>query len=195
MLGTQYGLSEFIGNVFNILYTRFFFSGSRLIRRPFYLRGREHFDWGNNLTIGRSCRFDLDGDGITLRFGDNCKLNDRVHIVAHQLVDIGSDVLMASNIFISDSSHGSYTGTSPDAPDIAPDKRPIISNSVKIGDRVWIGENVSVLPGVTVGKGSILGSNSVISHDVPDNCIVAGVPAKVIKRWDSSSKTWIRNTK
>lgn len=48
----------------------------------------------------------------------------------------------------------------------------------------WLGARVSVLPGVTIGENAIVGTGSVVTHDVPDNTIVAGVPARVIKTID-----------
>lgn len=52
---------------------------------------------------------------------------------------------------------------------------------VTINECVWIGEGVKIYPGVNVGKGSILAMGSVITEDVPENCIVIGNPAKVVK--------------
>lgn len=58
--------------------------------------------------------------------------------------------------------------------------RPIV-----IEDKVWIGINSTILPGVTIGYGSIIGAQSVVTHDVPPMTIVAGNPAKIIKRIES----------
>lgn len=55
--------------------------------------------------------------------------------------------------------------------------RPIV-----IEDKVWIGINSTILPGVTIGYGAIVGAQSVVTHDVPPLSVVAGNPAKVIKR-------------
>ena len=179
----QYGPSEAFKNAWALLLTKIFFPGARLVRRPFYLRGgKKRFDYGKGFTCGYSCRFDLAGDGTPLVIGRNCKINDRVHISAHESVVIGDNVLMASNIFISDNSHGSY-GDNPSLPDVAPDDREIVTKPVRIGDNVWIGEGAAVMPGVTVGSGVIVGTNAVVTHDVPDNTIVAGVPAKPIKQF------------
>lgn len=175
----------------NVVYTKCLFSKARLIRRPFYLRGRRHFEWGLNLTLGRECRFDLAGTGKTLVFGENCKLNDRVHIVAHESVLIGDNVLMASNIFISDTSHGSISDAS-SSPDIPPDARELVTIPVVIGSNVWIGEGVCILPGVNIGSGSIIGANAVVTRDVPKGSIVAGCPAKVIKKWDNAICRWVK---
>ena len=66
------------------------------------------------------------------------------------------------------------------------------AKSMIIHDDVWIGELVSVFPGVEIGKGAIIGANSVVTKSVPEYCIVAGNPAKVIKKYDFESKQWIK---
>lgn len=49
-----------------------------------------------------------------------------------------------------------------------------------IGDYVWIGARSTIMPGITIGKGAVVGTCSVVTKDVPENAIVAGVPAKII---------------
>lgn len=61
----------------------------------------------------------------------------------------------------------------------------IIAKPIKIGNRVWIGIAATVMPGVTVGDNSIIAAGAVVTKDVPTNCIVAGVPAKIIKNLDN----------
>ena len=56
---------------------------------------------------------------------------------------------------------------------------------VKIGNNVWLGDNVSIMPGVTLGNNVIVGANAVVTHSFPDNVVVAGVPAKMIKKNDN----------
>ena len=187
----QYGISETFKNCWALLLTKIWYPGARLVRRPFYLRGgRERFSYGPGFTCGYSCRFDLSGDGTPLRFGRNCKINDRVHISAYESVIIGDNVLMASNIFISDNNHGSY-GANPSSPADAPDNRPIVTNPVKIGNNVWIGEGACILSCVSIGDGSIIASNAVVTHDVCPNTIVAGIPARPIKAWDYKTSKWV----
>ena len=55
--------------------------------------------------------------------------------------------------------------------------------AVVIGKNVWIGDKVSILSGVTIGDNAVIGANSVVTKSVPEGCIVAGVPARVIKKW------------
>ena len=128
-----------------------------------------------------------------LRFGDRVQLNDYVHICALQDIEIGEDVLMASHVYISDNSHGSYKGGEEDSsPDEAPIEREYHTRPVKIGDRVWIGEGAMILPGVTIGDGAIVGAHSVVSKDVPAECMAVGTPARIVKKYNHSSKQWER---
>lgn len=189
MLG-QYSFGEAVKNAVALVGTRLFFSHARLVRRPFYLRGKEHLSYGEGFTTGYSCRFDLAGEGKTLLIGKNCKINDRVHIVAHEKVEIGDNVLMASNIFISDTSHGHYSADS-DEMLMPPDDRELWTKPVSIGDNVWIGEGAAIMPGVFLGNGCIVGTNAVVTHSFPAGCVLVGVPAKKIKQWDFEKKEWV----
>jgi len=60
-------------------------------------------------------------------------------------------------------------------------EKPIVTAPIVIGDHVWIGMNVIVLKGVTIGEGAVVAAGGVVNKDVPPHCLVAGVPAKVVK--------------
>lgn len=64
------------------------------------------------------------------------------------------------------------------------DRRALITNPILIKSRAWIGAGATILPGVTIGKNSIIAAGAVVSKDVPDNVIVGGIPAKIIKSID-----------
>lgn len=64
------------------------------------------------------------------------------------------------------------------------DRRALITKPILIKKRAWIGAGVTILPGVTVGENSIIAAGAVVSKDVPDNVIVGGIPAKIIKSID-----------
>ncbi len=188
----KYSPTEFIKNIYSLILTKITMKQARLIRRPVYIRGHKSIVGGKGLTIGRFCRFDLDGRKQTLYIGDNCEMGDMTHIVAHENVKIGNHVLIASKCFISDTNHGNYRGDDQSDPMSPPVLRKLTTSQVEIGDRVWIGENAVILAGVTVGSGCIIGANSVVTKSVPENCIAAGSPAKVVKKWNEVEGRWIK---
>lgn len=191
---SRYSPSETARSVYAFALTKMSFPGARLVRRPVYLRGRRHLTFGAGLTTGYRCRFDLGGGtqtGTTLTIGSNCHLGDSVHIVASESVVIGDHCLMASHIFISDTTHGTYQGADQSRPDSVPNLRPLQGRPVSIGDNVWIGENVCILPGVSIGDGCIINANAVVTKSVPASCMVAGTPAGIIKRWSDETCEWL----
>lgn len=178
-----------------LLYTKCTIPSARLLRLPIDIRGKSGIDFGQRLTTGYGCRlesFSENGDK-SLLFGDDVQINDYVHINAVKSVRIGNNVLIASKVFITDLLHGSYKGDENDSdPDTIAKERLLSSNPVCIQDNVWIGELVSVLPGVTIGRNSIIGANSVVTKSIPANCIAAGNPARVIKRYNTETMRWER---
>ena len=56
-----------------------------------------------------------------------------------------------------------------------------VAKPITIGNDVWIGGNCTILPGVTIGNNVVIAAGAVVTKDIPDNCVVGGVPAKVIK--------------
>ena len=98
---------------------------------------------------------------------------------------------MASKIYISDCTHGFYSGQGgQSSPDTPPMQRDYEMLPVEIMDNAWIGESVSILPGVKIGKGSIIGANAVVTKDIPDYSIAVGIPARVVKKYNFQSAKW-----
>lgn len=130
------------------------------------------FDYhGKNINIERNVDFGK-GDGI--KIGDNSGLG--VNCEVRGPLEIGENVMMGPGVCIMTSKHNvSRT----DIPMCQQGHLP--KQKVTIGNDVWIGTRVIIMPGVTVGNGSIIGAGAVVTKDVPDYAIVAGVPAKVIK--------------
>jgi lipopolysaccharide O-acetyltransferase len=193
----SYGLIGFVSLVFDLLITRLRFPHCRLMRRPFYVRGRRWIQLGSGFTCGRGLRMDALGDSSTaaplIVIGADVAINDYVHIGAVESVWIGNRVLIASKVYISDHDHGSYgrSGIHSD-PRVAPANRPLSASPVVIEDDVWLCEFVSVLQGVRIGKGSIIGTMSTVTYDIPPYCIAVGSPARIIKRYNLTTGTWER---
>lgn len=190
-MGNKYSTSEFIKNMYSLVMTKITMKQARFIRRPIYIRGRKSLTGCKNLTTGRFCRFDLEGNKQTLHIGDNCEMGDMTHIVAHNCVEIGDDVLIASKCFISDVNHGKYSGDNQDSPGTVPNERALIAGKTVIGNRVWIGENAVILAGAEIGDGCIIGANSVVSKAIPSGSMIVG-NNRIIKKWNEETKRWER---
>jgi len=92
-------------------------------------------------------------------------------------VRIGKNSLIASHVVISSSTHD-YT--------VSPVRSRRIDKAVDIGADVWVGAGAIILQGVKIGDGAVIGAGSLVIKDVPENAIVVGSPAKIIKYRDCS---------
>lgn len=116
----------------------------------------------------------------SITIGNHCSIGEYNHITACNKITIGDGLLTGRYVIISDNGHG---GLSEEEAGIAPQKRDLKSKGeVVIGNNVWLGDKVAVLSSVHIGNNVIVAANAVVTKDMPSNCIVAGVPAKVIKR-------------
>lgn len=195
MIEKTRSIGQYLKLIRYLFFTKFVCKTARLIRFPLDIRGKKYIEFGHQLTTGRGCRFDvlkLKGcPAPILHFGNRVQLNDYVHICALNRIEIGDDTLIASHVYISDNSHGSYKGDEFDSsPFVAPIKREYPTAPVIIGSRVWIGEGVMILPGVNIGSGAIIGAHSIVNKDIPCNTIAVGSPAKVIKKYNQESGKW-----
>lgn len=134
---------------------------------------------GKNLRVYLPLRVDF---GCNIYTGDNVLINQNCTFLDTNKITIGERVLIAPDVKI-------YTADHPVSAkeryyDIGCDDAYICtsSKSVEIGDDVWIGGGAIILPGVTIGSNIVVGAGSVVTKDVPNNVIVAGNPAKIIKR-------------
>lgn len=188
----RYGFIGSIRLFTSFLYTRLLHKSARMIRLPCYIRSDHKIELGRRMTTGVGLRLDVFESG-KVEFGNNIEINDYVHIAAIEHVSIGDDTLIASRVFISDHNHGRFdTNLAEHGAEVPPAQRPLHSKPVVIGNRVWIGEGVCILPGVTVGDGAVIGAGSVVTRDVPENCVAAGNPARVLRRYDSVTHEWQR---
>ena len=187
----KYSFLGLLSLFINLVYTKIVFHRALLVRRPAHIRILGSCDIGKGFTSGPGLILDVLNQGAQLVIGSNVRLNHRCHIGVMKSVKIGNDVLFASNVFISDHTHGSYSGNAQSNPFESPNTREIICGNVEIGDKVWIGENVAVLLGVSIGESSIIGANSVVTKDIPAFSIAVGSPARVIKTWDKAMEQWV----
>jgi serine acetyltransferase len=127
------------------------------------------------------------GPNPILRIGDRCIIGRGSHIVAHSSIDIGDDVFTGPYVYITDQNH-SYSD--PDAPI---GRQWPVNSPVSIGSGTWLGTGVIVLPGSVIGRNVVVAAGAVVRGEIPDHCVVGGVPAKVIKDF-SPEAGWTRLT-
>lgn len=112
-------------------------------------------------------------NGKKIFIGNNFTGNYNLTILDIREVYIGNNVMIGPNTLITTVGH-------PLSP-MGRRQHLAIATPIHIGDDVWIGGNVTILPGVTIGNNVVVAAGAVVTKDVPDNCVVGGVPAKVIK--------------
>jgi acetyltransferase-like isoleucine patch superfamily enzyme len=120
--------------------------------------------------------------------GNGTTVGIRSTISAANLVFIGANVLIAPNVFISDTSHH-YEDV--DVPIIGQPLTTILG-SVRIEDGAWIGTNVLINGNLTIGKNAVIGAGSLVKSDIPAYSVAVGSPAKVIKQYNFNTKKWER---
>ncbi|MFO1487476.1 MAG: acyltransferase [Verrucomicrobiota bacterium] len=160
---------------------------SRIIS-PLKMRNMENIFIGAGVTIARHTWLfalpALQNHLPKLAIEDGCQIGNFNHITCVNEVRLGAKVLTADRVHISDNTHDFKN------PHIPIMDQPISSKGpVHIGSGSWLGENVNVLS-CKIGRNCVVGANSVVTKDVPDFCVVAGIPARIIRQFDQNSKTW-----
>jgi acetyltransferase-like isoleucine patch superfamily enzyme len=161
-----------------------FGDGSVLAFPPGAIFGEAWIEIGSGTVVGQHVSIsagtvpgqDL-GPASLLRIGDGCVIGRGSHIVAHQRVDIGDDVFTGPYVYITDQNHG-YAD-----PDVPIGRQWPANAPVSIGAGSWLGAGAIVLPGSCIGRHVVVGAGSVVRGQVPDHCVVAGVPARIVRSY------------
>lgn len=151
------------------------------------VKGKDKISIGNDCFIGKDFLLGVYGKEGEIKIGDRFCAQQRVRISAVESVEIGDDVLLGSNILITDNDHGinptiegSYA------------RQQCTASPVLIGDGVWIGEQCVILKGSHIGKRAVIGANSLVKGNIPPYTIAVGSPAKVIKIWNNEQQKWVK---
>lgn len=161
--------------------------GSAHIYQPSLFNGKGKIAFGKNVKIGGKssngfftgyCYFDARDEYSSIEIHDNVHINNNCSLISNMSsIEICSNTLIGANVSISDSDFHS----------LDPQKRLSddgVSKKVFIDENVFIGSNVTILKGVSIGKNSVVANSSVVTKMFPENVIIAGNPAKIIRSLD-----------
>jgi len=116
-----------------------------------------------------------------VRIGDRCVIGRGSHIVGHFELVLGNDIQTGPYVYVTDQNH---TYTDPVEP---VGRQWPVEAPVRIGSGSWLGAHAVVLPGADIGDHVVVAAGAVVRGHVPDHCVVAGVPARIVRRWEHGS--------
>lgn len=171
-----------------IIYKPFFkyIGNMSYIGRPCFVEGCRNISIGEKTRIFPGIRMEAIGDG-ELIIGSNCAIEQNVHLISNgQKLYIGRDTTISANVFISNVDH-EYNDVSKSVME-----QPLVNKTTQVGERCFIGYGASLLPGTKLGNNCIVGSNAVVKGEFPDNCVIVGAPAKIVKVYRKEKNIWER---
>lgn len=154
------------------------------IGKPLYITGAKKISVGDKVRIYPGIRMEaLDGGEIYI--GNNIAVEQNVHIISgERILNIGDDTTISANVFISNVDH-EYKDI-----DKSVMEQPLQFKETQIGKSCFIGYGAVILPGTRLGNHCIVGANAVVRGSYPDNCVIAGNPARIIKEYDLKTEFW-----
>lgn len=187
---------QFITNIYYKIKTKIFYSlffksigKNTLIQSPLFLTP-EFISVGSDVYIWEGIRLEgihkylnqdfsphiIVEDGVTIQ--QNC------HITAAETLRISKNTMISFGVSIQDTDH-EYQSL-----DLPPVHQQLKVNQTFIGENCFIGSGAKIQAGTILGKHCIIGTNAVVRGIFPDYCVIVGIPAKIIKRYDHTSETW-----
>ena len=189
----QFRIRDFLSILFYRLLAPFFGSMGKRVRivRPLRIYGARYCEFGDEAVLQYGAYLAVlkeHAEPPVFKVGARTMIGNHAHIVATKRVEFGQSVLTADRLFVADNRH---TFEDPNVP--IRDQGMTQLAEVHIGDGSWIGENVCI-SGANIGKQCVIAANSVVTSDIPDHCVAAGAPARIVKRYCEQRQGWYRTT-
>lgn len=154
----------------------------------------EYIELGENVHIWPGCRIEAVDNYCNILFTPSIRIGDRTtfqqncHLVAADVLDIGNDCTFSLDVLVTDSDHRF------DLEGVNVLAQPLVVKRTRIGKNCFIGAGARIHAGTELGDHCIVGANAVVRGIFPDNCVIAGVPARIIKRRDPDTGAWKKTT-
>lgn len=160
-----------------------------IVQKPLFWTP-EFIELGHNVHIWPGGRFEAvdvyGNERFTpcIRIGARTTFQQNCHLIAADLLDIGNDCTFSFDVMVTDNDHRfDFEGINVLA-------QPLAVNRTRIGHNCFIGAGAKIQAGTELGDHCIVGSNAVVRGHFPDHCVIAGVPARIIKRRDPETGAW-----
>ncbi len=151
---------------------------------PLFLKNTKKIEIKNKVRIFPGARIELYNKNSKLIINENISIGHNLHLICGGEIIIGKNTTIASNVFINDMDNDySELGKS------IMEQKQIIKRT-RIGENCFIGFSSSIQAGTILGNNVIVGSNSFVKGKYPDNCVIGGVPAKILKRYNFETNEW-----
>lgn len=179
---TKYWYRLFFGKIGNKSY----------LYRPLMLNNPHNIFMDDNVWIYKNARIEtIEKWGSStfspvIKIGKGCAFGQGLHMTAAGELEIGENCTFSANVWISDINH-EYAQINKNVIE-----QPLTVEQTSIGNFCFIGLGACILPGTKIGDNCVIGTNSVVKGIYPDGCVIVGMPAKVVKRYDFKQQIWRR---
>lgn len=177
-------------NIFVSLLYGHFGTGAKICRPVTLMTNRKHIFVGRNVFIRKFARIEPIVQWHDKKFNPKIEIEDNVHIeqnlhlICAEKIFIGNSTLISSFVFITDVNHVF------DNISLSVIQQGLAVAPTIIEKNCFIGTGVKIMAGVHIGEHSVIGANAVVTHDIPPYSVVAGIPAKVIKKFNFETNQW-----
>lgn len=169
-------------------YTLFFgkFKFPSYIGKPVFIGNSKYIFIGKRVRIFPGARMEVHGNSSKIIIQDNVSIGQNLHIISGggQELIIGKNTTFSANVFVTNIDH-KYDEIGKHILE-----QPLVNAHTKIGENCFVGYGAVIQAGTVLGKQCIVGSNAVVRGIFPDYCVIVGIPAKIVKRYDIENSVW-----
>jgi acetyltransferase-like isoleucine patch superfamily enzyme len=165
-----------------------------VVRKPLFL-SPEHITLGDGVIIWDDARIEgvlQQNDQMfspTIEIETGVSIQQRCHITAASHLSIGANSLISFDVMIQDTDHQFQELEIPIG------SQPLLVKTTRIGENCFIGSGAKIQAGTILGKHCVVGTNAVVRGEFPDYCVLVGMPAKIIKRYNETTLSWDKTDK